>query len=279
MSTLHTALRHTWAHPSYKQVEHRQRHEREEARQREQARAKRDASKAEEEAERLAAEAKRQERNRAANTWTLRGHDHSSVAIDSTYELARAEKSRPWAIGTRIEALYQAQSHGRRRCLWFPGTIASEADAEGRCDVQYDDGDFEAHVPSEYLRLLAGTLPLRVTAAGSVRHGDQQPGSGAEGGSEAELEGTAREDAEEKPAVLSGREPRPVRSASARVPRPAQTSDDAGVDAGEGAQGMGTGDTDSRRLVGGEDGGLESDEYDIDWGETSDDGSDEDYQG
>mmetsp|Transcript_34205 Transcript_34205/g.68101 ORF Transcript_34205/g.68101 Transcript_34205/m.68101 type:complete len:165 (-) Transcript_34205:116-610(-) len=57
----------------------------------------------------------------------------------------------------RVEACYQAQTVGDRRCRWYPGTIAAEADPEGRFDVQYDDGDFEAHVPSHFLRRLLET--------------------------------------------------------------------------------------------------------------------------
>ena len=226
----------------------------------------------------MAAEAKRQERNRAANTWTLRGQDHNSAQIESNHDFAQSNESSNWSVGTRVEALYQAQTHGSRRCSWYPGTIASEADAEGRCDVQYDDGDVETHVPAVYLRLLGDVLPSPATAATGDRRGDEQRGSSAQGGSKAEAEETARENAREKPAESSGREPRPVRSASARVPRHVQASDDAGgLDTQERARGMGEG----HRLVGGEedDGGSDSQENYIDWGETSDDASDEDYQG
>ena len=66
-----------------------------------------------------------------------------------------------WTIGQPVEARWLAQNAIRLRgaTKWFSGRIASVPDAEGRCDVMYDDGDFEALVPGRFLR-----APLAVPA-------------------------------------------------------------------------------------------------------------------
>jgi hypothetical protein len=51
-----------------------------------------------------------------------------------------------------VDVKYMAQANGHALAMWFRGRIGSEPDAEGRCNVLYDDGDFEALVPSCFLR-------------------------------------------------------------------------------------------------------------------------------
>ena len=73
------------------------------------------------------------------------------------------------AVGTRIEARYQASKHGPSRTKWFPGHIASAPSADGCYDVQYDDGDFEQCVPSKFIRSPAKPVPpARPTASDSA---------------------------------------------------------------------------------------------------------------
>ena len=266
--------------PFDEQVEHRQRHEQEEARQREQARAKREAIRAEEEKERLAADAMRQQRNRAANVWTLRGQDHKSSRAESHQSSASADGGGPWAIGTRVEALYQAQIHGSRRCLWYAGVIGSEADAEGRYDVHYDDGDVEAHVPPAYLRLQEGAQASRLGAvSGGERRRVERGPSVISEGSLAQSQGTDPEGGREKPAA---RQARPTRSASVRLAPTVPAGGEAGM---VGAQGRArcTGDDRARGSADddavSDEGNSDHEEECIDWGETSDDGSDADYEG
>ena len=66
-----------------------------------------------------------------------------------------------WQVGMRIESKYQAAKYGSFSTKWYAGTIVSAPDADGRCDVRYDDGDFEEAVPSRYIR------PPKVSEAGS----------------------------------------------------------------------------------------------------------------
>ena len=247
-------------------VEHRQLREGEKARQREEARAKREAVRAEEEAERLAAEAKRRDRNRAMNAWTLRGQDH---------EPCTSQETRSWPVGMRVEALFQAQTLGSRRCSWYPGTVASEADAEGRCDVQYDDGDFEAHVPAAYLRPVEVLTPSCATAVAG-NQGDNERSGSAGGEPEAQVQQLGQGDAQDEPAEASGRQPgsRALPSRT-RVSRLIGTSDEAGDSTREHARGMGEG----CRLDDEGGSGSEEDCDGFDWGESSDDASDEDYRG
>ena len=79
-----------------------------------------------------------------------------------------AKLETPWKLGDAVEAKYLAQkcvtamisnahaitTHHRtpsRRnkfapnLKWYRGRIASAPDADGACDVEYDDGDFEEH--------------------------------------------------------------------------------------------------------------------------------------
>lgn len=52
-----------------------------------------------------------------------------------------------WAVGVACEARYKAQSLPAWQAnKWYAGKIASAPDDEGRCDVAFDDGDFEAAV-------------------------------------------------------------------------------------------------------------------------------------
>jgi hypothetical protein len=54
-------------------------------------------------------------------------------------------------VGTRCEAKYGAQSSPFALTRWYPGTVTLLL-PDGGCDVTYDDGDFEAHVPPKFLR-------------------------------------------------------------------------------------------------------------------------------
>ena len=62
---------------------------------------------------------------------------------------------RLWSVGQQVEAKYMAKMAKKYfpAPQWFPGRIDSAPDAEGRCNVRYDDGDFEELVPSNFLRL------------------------------------------------------------------------------------------------------------------------------
>ena len=82
---------------------------------------------------------------------------------------ARAEDgANLWSLGQPVEAKWKAQNAIwlRGAGKWFPGRIASVPDDEGRCDVMYDDGDFEALVPGRFLR-----APLAVPA---LKHHSRQ---------------------------------------------------------------------------------------------------------
>ena len=70
----------------------------------------------------------------------------------------------------QVEAKYMAQKLGSSLAKWFPGRIESAPDAEGRCNVRYEDGDFEALVPSRYLR-----WPQMVSRLDGERHGEHGP--------------------------------------------------------------------------------------------------------
>lgn len=54
--------------------------------------------------------------------------------------------------GARIEARHGAAVHGSSAVDWFPGYI-EQVHADGACSVVYDDGDFEEHVLTKYIRL------------------------------------------------------------------------------------------------------------------------------
>ena len=76
----------------------------------------------------------------------------------------RASMAIEWKIGMCCEGRYLAQKHGSFLAKkWYPATIASLPDAEGRCDVMYADGDMEQLVPPCYLRLPANAPPPSTT--------------------------------------------------------------------------------------------------------------------
>lgn len=64
-------------------------------------------------------------------------------------------------VGQPCQARFRAQDPDvdGRSAKWFNGVIASEPDASGACDVQYDDGDFELSVPANYLRGHRAVVP------------------------------------------------------------------------------------------------------------------------
>ena len=84
---------------------------------------------------------------------------------------------RLWSIDQPVEAKYMAQTNGQALAMWFRGRIGSEPDAEGRCNVLYDDGDFEALVPSRFLRSpRAGTLQMPTSeTSGSRKRPAEEP--------------------------------------------------------------------------------------------------------
>ena len=85
-----------------------------------------------------------------------------------------AKLETPWKLGDAVEAKYLAQkcvaamisnahainthrTPSRRNKFapnlkWYRGRIASAPDADGACDVEYDDGDFEESVQRSNLR-------------------------------------------------------------------------------------------------------------------------------
>jgi hypothetical protein len=97
----------------------------------------------------------------------------------------------------QVEAKYMAQKLGSSLAKWFPGRIESAPDAEGRCNVRYEDGDFEALVPSRYLR-----WPQMVSRLDGERHGEHGPevrASNARVGSEAAVGSPASASAAGRP--------------------------------------------------------------------------------
>ena len=97
----------------------------------------------------------------------------------------------------QVEAKYMAQKHGSSLAKWFPGRIESAPDAEGRCNVRYEDGDFEELVPSRYLR-----WPQMVSRHDGERHGERDPevrASNARVGSEAAVGSPASASAAGRP--------------------------------------------------------------------------------
>jgi hypothetical protein len=64
-----------------------------------------------------------------------------------------------WKVGEKCEAKFGAQDKPFALAKWFPGEITRVLLDGGEvkaCDVTFDDGDFEAHVPPKYLRLRKG---------------------------------------------------------------------------------------------------------------------------
>ena len=105
-----------------------------------------------------------------------------------------------WKIGMSCEGRYLAQKHGLFLAKkWYPGTIASLPDAEGRCDVMYADGDMEPLVPPEYLRLPANAPPPSTTP---VTAGEKRARP-AEEEAEAEVEADTAAAAPPSPPKLS----------------------------------------------------------------------------
>ena len=84
-----------------------------------------------------------------------------------------------WSLGMRVEAKHLAQKYGTHRAQWYPGHIASRPDAGGgRCDVRYDvrydDGDFEEHVPTCFLRIPRGGAAEAAAVAGAEEVQEQE---------------------------------------------------------------------------------------------------------
>ena len=257
-------------------MEHRRRVEEAAAQQRAAARAKHQAAHQAAKAERSAAEAARQIRNQSTNAWTLRGQKHKPGDVEECHQSLYESDMHPWGLGTHIEARFRAQTHGSRLSQWYPGTIASDADAEGRFDVRYHDGDFEAHVPRQYLR---APSPSEAAAA-SGKRGEARGDDAHVGGEEREMGGEALgargEEGQASGAVLSLRR-RPRRTPRGNLARGnhGDEGDDHDGDEGgdhDGDEGGDEGGDDHDGV--GDDDGDEEEEEDIDW----DDSSDESYK-
>ena len=65
---------------------------------------------------------------------------------------------RQWRVGDRCRARYGTRLHGLACTKWFPGAISAAHD-DGECDVNFDDGDFEAKVPAACIKPAACTKP------------------------------------------------------------------------------------------------------------------------
>ena len=118
-----------------------------------------------------------------------------------------AHTSAPIRTGDRVAARYQAAKYGVALTKWYPG-VALCVHSDGSCDVRFDDGDTEDHVPPQFVRAMRpahdggggdGAEDLQSSqegAEGQVGHGggpediDQQEGQGA---GKADSEGEAQD--------------------------------------------------------------------------------------
>ena len=81
--------------------------------------------------------------------------ERSNAPNHETLEMGRTKHAiiaSPWKIGDACEGRYKAQKFGVSMTMWYKGTIMSAPDDEGRCDVEYEDGDEEDKVPAKFLR-------------------------------------------------------------------------------------------------------------------------------
>jgi len=60
---------------------------------------------------------------------------------------------RQWRGGDYCDAKYLAQEVGSALARWYPGRIVGVSDNGLRCDVLFDDGDYEASVPVRFIRV------------------------------------------------------------------------------------------------------------------------------
>eukprot|EP00966_Prymnesium_polylepis_P334587 7389955-Prymnesium_polylepis.1 len=61
-----------------------------------------------------------------------------------------------WRVGDACQAKFRAQHGGASFAKWFSGTVKVAHD-DGACDVEYNDGDFEARVPPKFLKPANGS--------------------------------------------------------------------------------------------------------------------------
>ena len=82
-----------------------------------------------------------------------------------------------WRAGDLCEAKHLAQDNPHKLTRWYAASIGKVL-PDGRCDVQYDDGDFEAHVPLKFLRARKDgsgpSGPPASTAASSAQAQEQE---------------------------------------------------------------------------------------------------------
>ena len=64
---------------------------------------------------------------------------------------ASADAAIRWALGNAVEARFLVQQYGPTLTFWHPGRITA-SHADGSCDIRFDDGDREDHVPAKYIR-------------------------------------------------------------------------------------------------------------------------------
>eukprot|EP00966_Prymnesium_polylepis_P239626 5541824-Prymnesium_polylepis.2 len=60
----------------------------------------------------------------------------------------------PPTVGRRVKARHLAGVHGVARTQWYPGVIR-KIHTDHKCDIAFDDGDFEARVLPEHIKPMA----------------------------------------------------------------------------------------------------------------------------
>ena len=86
---------------------------------------------------------------------------HSQPAAPAALALPLPAAKQAWRVGDRVRGHFEAQFHGPARCKWYLGTVRV-AHEDGTCDIDYDDGDFEARVPAAHI---AQCTPVAAAAA------------------------------------------------------------------------------------------------------------------
>jgi len=79
-------------------------------------------------------------------------HAPSSTEAKESVGARVRESAAPCMVGWRCEAKFRAQSVGSSFARWYPGVIESVSNDGRKCDVLFDDGDRERHVPLRFLR-------------------------------------------------------------------------------------------------------------------------------
>ena len=88
-----------------------------------------------------------------------------------------AHTSAPIRTGDRVAARYQAAKYGVALTKWYPG-VALCVHSDGSCDVRFDDGDSEDHVPPQFVRAARPADGVVDVDVGVVTK-PSKPGSGA----------------------------------------------------------------------------------------------------